>query len=203
MSESPRRTPAEAARHARVIALGCLCFTFAMIGASFAAVPLYRMFCQITGYGGTTQRAEMASAHVLDREINVRFDANASPGVPWSFQPNEREVTLKLGETRQVSYHVRNTSDRTVTAMATFNVTPELTGAYFNKIQCFCFNNQTLAPGESVDMPVIFFVDPAIADDVDVGDARTITLSYTFFPIETPVAKASGTPTGRDRGGNG
>lgn len=197
MSEPVRRTPAEAARRARIIALGCLGFTFAMIGASFAAVPLYRIFCQATGYGGTTQRAEMASATISDQEINVRFDANASSGVPWSFQPNERQVRVKLGETRQISYHVRNTSDRTVTAMATFNVTPELTGAYFNKIQCFCFNNQTLKPGETVDMPVVFFVDPAIADDVDTKDAQTITLSYTFFPAEPTVATATTTkPSG-------
>jgi cytochrome c oxidase assembly protein subunit 11 len=197
MTGPSRRTPAEAARRARMIALSCLCFTFAMVGASFAAVPLYRIFCQVTGYGGTTQRAEMASARVTDQEINVRFDANASPGVPWSFQPNERQVRVRLGETRQISYHVRNTSDRTVTAMATFNVTPDLTGAYFNKIQCFCFNNQTLKPGESVDMPVIFFVDPAIADDVDTQDAHTITLSYTFFPAEPPVASVAATkPSG-------
>ena len=163
-----------------------------MLGLTAAAVPLYRLFCQVTGYGGTTQRAENNSATLRDELVTVRFDSNAVPTVPWAFQPNERAITVRLGETRQTSYRVRNTSDQEVTARATFNVTPLLAGSYFNKIQCFCFTDQILQPGEEVDMPVVFFVDPAILDDKDVGKVPTITLSYTFFPVEprrTPVAE--------------
>lgn len=181
-------------RRFRVTAFSCFAFVCGMLGAAYASVPLYELFCKVTGYGGTTQRSEMASARILDQMVKVRFDSNAVPSVPWTFQPNEREVTLRLGETRQMSYRVRNASDHEVTARATFNVTPLLAGAYFNKIQCFCFTDQTLKPGEEVDMPVVFFVDPAIVDDADVGNVPTITLSYTFFPAEpkkTPVADAT------------
>ncbi|RIY03395.1 cytochrome c oxidase assembly protein [Aureimonas flava] len=194
MSAGPRRTPAEAARHARTIALGCGLFVFGMVGAAYASVPLYKLFCQVTGYGGTTQRAETASTTVVDQPVTVRFDANASAQVPWTFQPLERQITLKLGETRQTAYRVRNRSDRAVTAQATFNVTPLTAGIYFNKVQCFCFTEQTLKPGEEVDMPVVFFVDPAIRDDPDLEEVPTITLSYTFFPVadpKTPVASAT------------
>ena len=196
MDDQPNQNRSDAAssrRRARIIAFSCVAFTCGMVGAAYASVPLYRLFCQMTGYGGTTQRAEQASATVLDRTINVRFDANASPSVPWDFQPTEREVTVKLGETRQTSYRVKNRSNQPVTAQATFNVTPLLSGAYFNKIACFCFSSQTLQPGEEVDMPVVFFVDPALVDDPDVKDAATITLSYTFFPAvpaAAPVADA-------------
>ncbi|MBB3935026.1 cytochrome c oxidase assembly protein [Aureimonas phyllosphaerae] len=193
MNTAPRRTPAEAARHARTIALGCGLFVFGMIGAAYASVPLYKLFCQVTGYGGTTQRAESASTNVVNHPVTVRFDANASGHVPWSFQPVERQITLDLGETRQTAYRVRNNSDKPVTAQATFNVTPLTAGIYFNKVQCFCFTEQTLKPGEEVDMPVVFFVDPAIQDDPDLKEVPTITLSYTFFPVadpKTPVAAA-------------
>ncbi len=191
MSAAPRPTSAEAARRARTIALGCSLFVFGMVGAAYASVPLYKLFCQVTGYGGTTQRAEAAPDTVIDRPVTVRFDANASGQVPWSFQPVERQITLDLGETRQTAYRVRNQSDKPVTAKATFNVTPLTAGIYFNKIQCFCFTEQTLQPGEEVDMPVVFFVDPAIVDDPDLKEVPTITLSYTFFPVaqpKTPVA---------------
>ena len=182
-------------RHARfrVTAFSCLAFALGMVGAAYAAVPLYDLFCKVTGYGGTTQRAEAAPGQILERSIKVRFDSNAVPSVLWTFQPNEREIVVKLGETRETSYRVTNASDREVTARATFNVTPLLAGAYFNKIQCFCFTDQTLKPGETVDMPVIFFVDPEIVDDVDLKTLPTITLSYTFFPAEPkaiPLANA-------------
>jgi len=192
---------ATSTRRFRLTAFSCAAFVCGMIGAAYASVPLYRLFCQVTGYGGTTQRSEMASATILDEIVRVRFDSNATPAVPWTFQPNEREVTVRLGETRQMSYRVRNRSDREVTARATFNVTPLLAGAYFNKIQCFCFTDQTLKPGEEVDMPVVFFVDPDILKDADVGTLPTITLSYTFFPVEpkkTPVADVA-----RDQSKNG
>ncbi|WP_182084672.1 cytochrome c oxidase assembly protein [Aureimonas sp. ME7] len=195
MSSSTRPTPAEAAKRARAIALGCIVFVFGMVGAAYASVPLYQLFCQVTGYGGTTQRAEFASSNVASEKVTVRFDANSSSGVPWSFQPVEREIRLNLGETRQTAYRVRNRSDKPVTAQATFNVTPLTAGIYFNKVQCFCFTEQTLQPGEAVDMPVVFFVDPAIKDDPDLKDIPTITLSYTFFPVaepKTPVAAAAG-----------
>lgn len=163
-----------------------------MVGAAYAAVPLYDLFCRVTGYGGTTQRVDTYSDRVLDRDITVRFDANTS-GVPWDFQPGKRSVTLKIGETTQISYEAHNRTERTVTGSATFNVSPSLAGAYFNKVQCFCFTETTLKPGESLDMPVVFYVDPDIVDQPELKDLRTITLSYTFFPVDaegSPVASA-------------
>ena len=163
-----------------------------MIGVTYASVPLYQLFCQITGYGGTTQKAESAPSSVLDRMITVRFDANVSSGLPWEFQPKQREVTIRLGETVDVAYVAKNIFNVPTRGKASFNVTPELAGAYFNKLQCFCFTDTTLKPGETLDMPVQFFVDPEIINEVDLKDIKTITLSYTFFPStdETPVASA-------------
>ncbi len=174
-----------------VVAGVCLAFFGGMVGMAYAAVPLYAMFCQITGYGGTTQRVEQYSDRVLDREITVRFDANTS-GLPWDFKPVARDVTMKIGETTQVHYTARNLFDRPTSGRATFNVTPQLAGAYFNKVECFCFTDTTLKPGETLDMPVVFYVDPDIVDVPELEDVKTITLSYTFFPIEgeKPVAAA-------------
>lgn len=164
-------------------------FVAGMVGASYAAVPLYKIFCQVTGFGGTTQVATAESSVVLDRKMTVRFDATAN-GVPWSFQPVQRQVDLKVGESALVYYRATNTSDRAVVGTATFNVTPLKAGQYFNKIECFCFTEQRLEPGQSVDMPVTFFVDPEIAQDRNLEEVKTITLSYTFFPVEQePVAK--------------
>jgi cytochrome c oxidase assembly protein subunit 11 len=197
MAEQPSAEAREAGtfdkRRARRIAVGCLAFSMGMLGAAYASVPLYELFCQVTGYGGTTQRATENALTVSDRSINVRFDSNASPGVPWTFQPTERQVTVKLGETRQTAYRVRNNSTEPVTAMATFNVTPLSAGAYFNKLYCFCFDEQTLQPGESVDMPIVFFVDPAMLEREELKDAPTITLSYTFFPVGQPSTPVAGT----------
>ncbi|KAA0972736.1 cytochrome c oxidase assembly protein [Aureimonas fodinaquatilis] len=179
------------ARRGRNIGFGCLLFAFGMLGAAYASVPLYELFCQVTGYGGTTQRAEAGSSVVLDRTINVRFDANSSSAVPWTFQPVERQVTVKLGETRQTAFRVRNNSDKPIVAQATFNVTPLAAGVYFNKLYCFCFDEQTLQPGEDIEMPIVFFVDPAMLDVEELKSGPTITLSYTLFPIDTgdePVA---------------
>lgn len=167
-----------------IVALSCFSFFVAMIGVSFAAVPLYRMFCQVTGYGGTTQRVEQMSDIILDRTLNVRFDANVSGGLPWEFKPVQREVTVRIGETVLVNYVARNISDRPASGRATFNVSPDLTGSYFNKVQCFCFTDTTLAPGETLEMPVLFFIDPDIVKEKDLQGLRTITLSYTFFPLD-------------------
>lgn len=190
----------------RVIAGVCVAFFGGMVGMAYAAVPLYEMFCRVTGYGGTTQRVEQYSDTILDRKITIRFDANTS-GVPWDFKPVQREVTLRIGETAHVAYEARNMFDRATAGRATFNVSPALAGAYFNKVECFCFTDTTLEPGERLDMPVVFYVDPAIVDAPELKDIRTITLSYTFFPIEgeQPAAAASRADPGYTRpetGGN-
>lgn len=186
-------------RSNRTVAILCIAFIGGMVGMAYAAVPLYAMFCQITGYGGTTQRVEQYSDKVIDRRVTVRFDANTA-GVPWQFEPEQRSITMKMGETVQVAYRARNLFDRPASGRATFNVTPEQAGAYFNKVECFCFTDTTLMPGETLDMPVVFFVDPAIDDVPELKDLKTITLSYTFFPIEGPkpvaaAAPAAGEPT--------
>jgi cytochrome c oxidase assembly protein subunit 11 len=175
------------------LAFGLLGIAVLMVGLSFAAVPLYRIFCQVTGYGGTTQRADAPSDTVTDREITVRFDATMSSELNWSFQPVERRVTLKIGENRLAFYKAENLSDQKLTGTATFNVTPEIAGIYFSKIDCFCFTEQTLMPHQKVDMPVSFYIDPAILDDPDASRLEEITLSYTFFraaDAEPPEAAA-------------
>ena len=179
-------------RSNRLVAAICLAFFGGMVGMAYAAVPLYAMFCQMTGYGGTTQRVEQYSDRVLDREITVRFDANVSSGLPWDFKPVQRNMTMKIGETAQAHYTATNLFDTPTAGRATFNVTPEMAGSYFNKVECFCFTDTTLKPGETLDMPVVFYVDPDIADVPELKDITTITLSYTFFPIEEdkPVAAA-------------
>jgi cytochrome c oxidase assembly protein subunit 11 len=195
--------PEKDERHRRhiPIAVACLAFACGMVGAAYAAVPLYQMFCQATGYGGTTQRAEAAPGRILGTEVSVRFDSNALPDVSWAFQPVEREIKVKLGEVRQTSYRVENLSDKRVTAQATYNVTPDSAGSYFNKLECFCFTDQTLEPGEVREMPIIFFVDPTMVDAEELKNLPAITLSYTFFrAAETaaPVAEipaTGGTPT--------
>lgn len=164
------------------IALACVVIVAGMVGLSFAAVPLYQIFCQVTGYGGTTNRAEAASAAVIEREMTVRFDGNVSNKMPWDFRPASDPVTLKVGETGLAFYEAHNNSDKAIVGTATFNVTPQQAGYYFNKIDCFCFTEQRLEPGQRVDMPVTFFIDPAIEDDPQLDSVKTITLSYTFFP---------------------
>lgn len=181
------------ARTNKVIAFACLTFFGAMVGMAYAAVPLYQLFCQVTGYGGTTQRAEQYSDTILDREITVRFDANTGGGLPWEFRPKQREIRVRIGETVQVVYEARNRASRPTNGRASFNVAPHLAGSYFNKVECFCFTDTTLEPGEAMDMPVVFFIDPAIVDQNELDSLQSITLSYTFFPIETeePVAGAA------------
>ena len=180
MSQSPHKP---AGNNARVVTI-CLGVTFGMLGMAYAAVPLYEIFCQVTGYAGTTQRAEDSTGEVLEKTINVRFDSNISNELDWEFAPKQREVTLKLGEKATAFYTAKNVGKFDSFGTATFNVSPGAAGVYFNKIDCFCFTEQKLAAGESVDMPVLFFVDPDIVNDPLLKDATTITLSYTFFPDE-------------------
>jgi len=164
------------------VALGLVGLIGVMAGLSFAAVPLYRWICQVTGFAGTTMRAEKAPGAVGERVIAVRFNADVGAnGLPWRFEPVERQVSLRVGEERLVFYRATNTGTAAVVGTATYNVTPHKAAPYFNKIACFCFVEQELAPGESVDLPVSFFIDPAIADDPKLRDVDTITLSYTFF----------------------
>lgn len=166
-----------------------------MVGLAFASVPLYRMFCQVTGYGGTTQRAEHAPAEVGERVITVHFNADiAGTNLPWTFTPVQNEVKVRVGEEHLIHYHAVNKGSTPVTGTATFNVTPAKAGIYFQKIQCFCFSEQTLAAGESVDMPVSFFVDPDIAKDPNTRDLRNITLSYTFFRAKHDADKVARSP---------
>lgn len=170
-------------------AVMCTVFVAGMVGMSFAAVPLYRIFCQVTGFAGTTQRASDAPDGILDRKITIRFDGNVGNGLGWSFRPLERQVTLRVGEVGEVAYTAENRTETASVGSATFNVTPNAAGAYFNKLACFCFTEQALDAGQSLDMPVQFFVDPAIADDPDLDYVTTITLSYTFYPVAEPQGK--------------
>lgn len=174
-----------------------ICGTVAvsMVGAAYAAVPLYDLFCRVTGYGGTTQVAVAAADRVLDREVTVRFDASRNGGLPWEFEPLDRSITVNVGESALAYFRATNTSDRPVTGVATYNVTPYKAAPYFVKLECFCFTEQTLQPGESIDMPVLFFVDPDIESDRRADDITTITLSYTFFEGEEGDAGAA---SGRD-----
>lgn len=152
-----------------------------MVGMAFAAVPLYEIFCQVTGFGGTTQRADVVPNEALDRTVTVQFDSNIADDLAWDFRPAQRRVEVKVGEPAEIYYVATNLSDAPLTGTATFNVTPETVGGYFMKVQCFCFTQQTLAAGESIEMPVLFYVDPSIADDPNLDYVDTITLSYTFF----------------------
>ncbi|MCR0983509.1 cytochrome c oxidase assembly protein [Roseomonas populi] len=152
-----------------------------MAGLSFAAVPLYAVFCQVTGYNGTVQTGGPAAPGATERQVTIRFAATTHPGLPWRFEAAQGSMPVHLGEQGLAFYHAANETDRAVEGVATYNVTPEVVGKYFHKTACFCFDAQTLQPGQSVDMPVSFWVDPAIAQDPNTRDIRTITLSYTFF----------------------
>jgi cytochrome c oxidase assembly protein subunit 11 len=157
-----------------------------MLALAFASVPLYRVFCQVTGYGGTTQRAEVApGADVAEGKIGVRFDANIDSKLPWKFEPEQERVRVIPGAQTKIFYRATNMTARPTTGQAVFNVTPIAVGKYFSKIECFCFTEQTLKGGQSVDMPVIFFVDPKVRQDPDTKGVDEITLSYTFYPVET------------------
>lgn len=156
-----------------------------MLMLSYAAVPFYNLFCKATGFGGTTREADEAPNTISDRTIQVRFNADTDPALPWKFVPLEKEITLHIGENRLVAFRVTNESAQETRGTATYNVTPYLAGQYFNKIQCFCFEEQRLKPGETVTMPVSFFIDPAILDDPNLQGLTNITLSYTFFSYDS------------------
>lgn len=158
---------------------------------AWAAVPFYSWFCRVTGYGGTTNTASSESSEILEETVTIRFDANTAPDMPWQFRPMQNEVTLKIGETGMAFYEAYNPTDKPVAGTASYNVAPDLAGYYFTKIQCFCFTEQVLQPGERVEMPVIFYVDPEIVSDSDAGHIRDITLSYTFFETELPQTQAA------------
>ena len=175
-----------------VTVAACAVFIVAMVGATYAAVPLYRIFCQTTGYGGTPRRAEAAPGEVSNRTITVRFDANVAPGLGWDFAPDVREVKVRLGEVKTISFHAENLTNVTTTGSAAFNVSPDAAGAYFNKLACFCFTLQTLKPHQPSELPVTFFVSPDVAKDLDMSNVDAITLSYTFYPAAPPAeAKAA------------
>ncbi|MDF2766570.1 MAG: coxG [Rhodospirillales bacterium] len=190
---------------------GLMLFTIVlgMVALAFASVPLYRLFCEVTGFGGTPQRVEAsaAPAALSDRVVTVRFNADVNSGLPWSFQPAQRALEVKIGEQALAFYRATNHADRPVTGTATFNVTPDKAGAYFAKIECFCFTEQTLQPGQSIEMPVTFYVDPAILNDRGLDDVDTITLSYTFFraadDAERNGAEVSTAPQGGANGTGG
>lgn len=177
-------------RNNRRAVLACL-GALSVMGAITAASPtLYTMFCKATGYNGTTQRANTNANKVLDRTITVRFDSNVAPGLPWTFEPEATKMDLKIGETGLAFFRATNNSDKPVKGQASYNVTPEILGAYFNKIQCFCFNEQTLQPHQTVEMPVTFFVDPKMIDDQDTAHLSEVTLSYVFYPVDRPASTA-------------
>ncbi|NNG74372.1 cytochrome c oxidase assembly protein [Rhizobium laguerreae] len=184
-------TPKKQGRNNGAVVMMCLSFVFGMGAMSYAAVPLYRIFCQVTGYNGTTQRVDQVSSVVLDRTMRVTFDANVAPGLQWEFKPVQREVNPKIGETIQVNFTAENRSNETQRGQAVFNVTPGEAGVYFNKVQCFCFTETDLKPGEKLDMPVVFYIDPEIVKAVESKDIHTVTLSYTFYPKEGPKPVAS------------
>jgi cytochrome c oxidase assembly protein subunit 11 len=173
------------------VALSLVGLVAGMVGMSFAAVPLYRMFCQVTGYGGQPQRADKAPGEVLDRTIRVRFDANVDGALPWTFAPVQQTMDVKIGETALAFFKASNRTSAPVSGTAIFNVAPELASRYFTKIECFCFKQQTLAAGQTVEMPVTFFVDPKIVEDEDTKGMYEITLSYTFYRADKEAAKAA------------
>lgn len=180
-TQNHEHTARKNARTALIILGVVIC----MIGLSFASVPLYRLFCQVTGFAGTTQTAEAFPDEVLDRVVTIKFNADVDQNMPWKFNPEQREIKVRLGQKGITAFHATNKSDQPVTGTAVYNVTPLKVGKYFHKVQCFCFGEQTLAPGEDISMPVLFFVDPEMAKDQSMNDVQTITLSYTFYRAES------------------
>ncbi|MFZ1660769.1 MAG: cytochrome c oxidase assembly protein [Paracoccaceae bacterium] len=173
------------------LALGLLGVAVTMISLSFAAVPFYSWFCKVTGYGGTPQVRDANAGEILDKTISVRFDANTDPAMPWEFKPQHNEMTIRIGETGLAFYEAYNPTDKPIAGQAAYNVSPDVAGAYFTKIQCFCFTEQVLQPHERVLMPVTFYVDPAITRDSDTDQVKQITLSYTFYQIALPEKQAT------------
>jgi cytochrome c oxidase assembly protein subunit 11 len=180
-------------RHYRV-GLACFVFVAAMVGAAYASIPLYNLFCRTTGFGGTPLVAKQAPAHSIARKITVRFDGNVSGGLPWTFAPDKSHIDIRIGDTTLFHYTAKSNGSAETTGIASYNISPPEAAGYFNKLQCFCFTNQRLSPGETMDMPVVFFIDPAIDKDPLFKRLDTITLSYTFFPAKkkdaSPLAAA-------------
>ncbi len=189
----------------RRLALVCLGMFVGMLGLAYASVPLYDLFCRVTGYGGTTQRAEaVEGVPIVDRKISVRFDANTANDLDWTFKPEKRDVEVQLGQKVLINYIAENNSDHPIIGMATFNVTPQSTGSFFNKIECFCFTDTRLEPGEKMLMPVLFYVDPDLDLEENLKTLSAITLSYTFFESETDeiAAGKSAVMSGEKNSGN-
>ena len=193
----PRQTRKAKSRDV-VVAFLCGAFVAVMVGVSFAAVPLYSWFCRTTGFGGTTQVAKALPTQQSSRTIRVRFDSNVAAGLPWLFEPERHTIDVRLGQVVTVYYKVTNQSARVTSAQAGYNVSPPTVGIYFEKINCFCFTEQTLAPGETRDMAVVFYVDPKLANDSEQDGLSTITLSYTFYPVRTPEPPAAQSGAARD-----
>jgi cytochrome c oxidase assembly protein subunit 11 len=179
---------AERKRNAKVAVI-CASVFFFMTGAAFAAVPIYRMFCQVTGFDGATRRATAESDTVLGKTLTIRFDANVRD-LPWDFKPSQVTQEVKIGATGLAFYKVTNHGKQAITGRASYNVVPEAAGAYFQKLECFCFNDQTIQPGQTVEFPVVYFVDPEFATDFETKGKTEVTLSYTFFPVESQQANA-------------
>jgi cytochrome c oxidase assembly protein subunit 11 len=178
------RTPLQ--RRHRALAAWCAALVFAMVGAAYAAVPLYRMFCAATGFDGTPRRATGPSQRTLEQTIIVRFDGNVAPSLPWRFAPVQTTMTVKLGENTVAVYKATNLSDKRIVATAAYNIFPEITASYFNKIECFCFTEQVLEPGQTAELALSFFIDPEIVRDQDAKRVTNVTVSYTFYPTATP-----------------
>jgi cytochrome c oxidase assembly protein subunit 11 len=178
-----RPTPNHSRRRDLLVAAACGVFAAGMVGMAFAAVPLYDWFCRTTGFGGTPMLASAAPAQALDRKVIVRFDANVAGGLPWRFMPEQSFVEVRVGDVLTVNYIAINESDREIVGNATYNVSPPTVGAYFSKINCFCFTEQRLAPGEKREMPVVFFIDPKLVQDSEHDNLNTITLSYTMYRV--------------------
>jgi cytochrome c oxidase assembly protein subunit 11 len=208
MSAVAHSSGAVLARRNKRVATIALLVAVAMLGLGYAAVPLYRLFCQVTGFAGTTQRVSEQEASqvraVAGKTMSIRFDGNVAGGLPWDFRPEQVTETVEIGARDMAFYLARNQAGRAVTGTAVFNVTPEQAGKYFNKVECFCFTEQTLKPGEEVRMPVVFYVDPAILTDPDTRDIEQITLSYTFNESRNPApAQLAAADKPLDRSGTG
>lgn len=190
-NESPSSEASARDKGVRKTVIQAVALVAVMAGLSFAAVPFYDLICRVTGFSGTTQRAASAPESATDTIVTVRFDASVGDHFPWEFKPVERSIKVKVGESTMAFYRATNPTDRPITGTATFNVAPFDMGGYFSKIDCFCFTEQTLQPGETVDMPVTFFLDPEMLEDPETRGLRTVTLSYTFYELEKTAAEAT------------
>jgi cytochrome c oxidase assembly protein subunit 11 len=177
-------------RRHRAIAVWCALLVAGMVGTAYASVPLYRIFCEVTGYDGTPRRASGPSERTLDKTVTVRFDGNVAPNLPWRFEPVQTTMTVKLGENAVATYRATNLSDKRIVAAAAYNIFPEIAALYFDKVQCFCFTEQALEPGETAELSLNFFVDPKMVDDKDARAVTQITVSYTFYPVAAPAGVA-------------